>query len=121
MPVGQLHVFLGKMSTQVFCPILKLSYLLFLILSCLYILNIKPLLIISFANIFFPFIRLSFHFLGSFIMQKLVSLIRSHLFIFCFCFLCLRRQIQKNIAISKSILPMSSSWSFVVPVLQLGL
>ena len=34
----------------------------------------------------------------SFAAQKLLSLIRSHLFIFAFFYLCFRRQIKKNIA-----------------------
>ena len=61
----------------------------FLILSCmsLYILEIKPLSVASFADTFLPFHRLSFHlsfFMVSFAVQKLVNLIRSHLFIFVF-------------------------------------
>ena len=54
-------------------------------ISCLYILAIKPLLVTLFANIFFPFCRLSLRFLMvSFAVQKLVRLSRSHLFIFVF-------------------------------------
>ena len=60
----------------------------FLLLSCvswLYILEIKPLLVISFANIFSLSIgRLFILFMVSFSVQKLISLIRSHLFIFDF-------------------------------------
>ena len=67
-------------------------------MSCLYILDINPL---SFGHIickyFLPFSRLSFCFVDSFLgCQKLLSLIRSHLFIFAFIYF--RRQIQKNIA-----------------------
>ena len=54
-------------------------------MSCLYILEINPLLVASFANIFshsegylFILIRVSFA------VQKLLSFIRSHLFIFVF-------------------------------------
>ena len=53
---------------------------------CLYILEIKPFLVASFANIF-SFCRLSFQFyfsMVSFAREKLVSLIRSHLLIFVF-------------------------------------
>ena len=50
-------------------------------MSCLYILEIKPLFVALLANIFS-------HFVGclsvSFPAQKLVTLIRSHLFIFVF-------------------------------------
>ena len=54
-------------------------------MSCLYILEIKPLLVISFANIFSQSIDCLFIlFMVSFSVQKLVSLIRSHLFIFAF-------------------------------------
>ena len=51
--VSHLYIFFGKMSAQVFCPIFDFFACLFvLILSCLYILNINPSLIASFANIF---------------------------------------------------------------------
>ena len=54
-------------------------------ISCLYILEINPLSVVSFAIIFshsegFLFILL----IVSFAMQKLLSLIRSHLFTFAF-------------------------------------
>ena len=54
-------------------------------MSCLYILETKPLLVASFANIFSPLVaRLFVLFMVSFAVQKLVSLIRSYLFIFVF-------------------------------------
>ena len=54
-------------------------------MSCLYILEIKPLSVASFANIFSCSVGCLFTFLMvSFAVQKLVSLIRSHLFIFVF-------------------------------------
>ena len=54
-------------------------------MTCLYILEIKPLLVISFANIFSKSIGYLFLlFMDPFAVQKLVSLIRSHLFIFAF-------------------------------------
>ena len=54
-------------------------------MSCLYILKIKPLWVALFANIVFHFIRcLSFCLWFLFAMQKLLSLIRSHLFLFVF-------------------------------------
>ena len=60
----------------------------FLILSCrscLYILEINPLSVASFANIFFHSEGCLFVlFMVSFAVQKLLSFIRSHLFIFGF-------------------------------------
>ena len=63
-------------------------------MSCLYILEINPLSNDSFANIFSHSEGCLFVlFMVSFTVQKLLSLIRFHLF--CFCFLCLKRQVQK--------------------------
>ena len=60
----------------------------FLLLSCmsyLYILEINPLSVASFANIFSQSVGCLFVlFMVSFAVQKLLSLIRSHLFIFAF-------------------------------------
>ena len=54
-------------------------------MSCLYILEINRLSLASFANIFFHFKGcLFFLFMISFAVQKLLSLIRSHLLIFVF-------------------------------------
>ena len=54
-------------------------------MSCLYILDINPLLVTLFADIFSHSIGCLFILLMvSFAMQKLLSLIRSHLFIFAF-------------------------------------
>ena len=59
---------------------LILSYM-----SCLYILEINPLSVASFANIFSHSERCLFVLLMvSFAVQKLLSFIRSHLFIFVF-------------------------------------
>ena len=53
--------------------------------SCLYILEINPLSVVSFAAIFFHSEGYLFTLLiVSFIVQKVLSLIRSHLFIFVF-------------------------------------
>ena len=57
MPVGHLPVLFGKMSIQVFCMFLiKLfGFFFFFMLncmSCLYMLDINPLPVIPFANIF---------------------------------------------------------------------
>ena len=66
-------------------PHFLIGLFVFLVLSCLYILKINPLSVVSFATIFShpegcPFTLL----LVSFAVQKLLSLIRSHLFIFAF-------------------------------------
>ena len=66
----------------------SIVFFVFLLMSCmsyLYILEIKPLSVTSFANIFSRSIDgLFILFRVSFAVQKLVSLIRSHLFIFAF-------------------------------------
>ena len=57
-------------------------------MNCFYILEINPLLVASFANIFSHSVgRLFILFMVSFAVQKLLSLIRSHLFIFVFIFI----------------------------------
>ena len=54
-------------------------------MSCLHILEIKPLSVVLFANIFSQSVGCLFiFFMVSFAMQKLISLIRSYLFIFYF-------------------------------------
>ena len=59
-------------------------------MSCLYILEINLLLVASLANIFsHPVGCLFILFVVSFAVQKLLSLIRSHLFIFVFIFITL--------------------------------
>ena len=59
-------------------------------MSCFFILEIKPLLVTSFANIFFHSIGcLSILFMASSDAQKLLSLIRSHLFTCLFVYLLL--------------------------------
>ena len=71
MPVGHLCVLFGKMSTQVFCPFFnQVVFLILSCMSCLYILYINPSLDISFA-IFFPFCRLSFHFVDGFFFSNI--------------------------------------------------
>ena len=83
-------------------------------MSCFCILEMNPLSGSSFANIFsFSVDCLFTLFMVSFAVQKLLSLIRSHLLIF----LTLRGGSKKKILLqfmSKSILPMFSSKSFRV-------
>ena len=62
-----------------------LAFLLLSYISCLYILEIKPLSVASFETIFSHSVSCIFvFFLVSFAVQKLVSLVRSHWFIFAF-------------------------------------
>ena len=85
-------------------------------MSCLYILEINPLSVVSFA-IIFSHSGGSFHRVYSFFaVQKLLSLTRSHLFTFIFYFHYSRRWIIKDLAwtMSLSALPMFSSKSFMV-------
>ena len=92
----------------------------FLILSCmssLYILEINPLSVDSFANIF-PLSE-GCHFVlfvVSFALQKILSFIRSHLFIFVFISITLGGGSKKILLwfMAKSVLPMFSSKSFTL-------
>ena len=60
-----------------------LTFLLLSCISCLYILEMKPLSVASFETVFSHSVSCLFvFFLVSFAVQKLVSLIRSHWFIF---------------------------------------
>ena len=86
-------------------------------MSCLYILEINPLSVASFANIFSHFEGCLFVlFMVSFVVQKLLSLIKSHLFIFVFISVTLRGGSKKILLwfMSKSVFPMFSSKSFTV-------
>ena len=88
-----------------------------LTLSCLYILEINPLSVASFANIFSHSESCVFVlFMASFTMQKLFNLIRPYLFIFVFIFLTLGGWSKKILLqlMSKCVLPMFSSKSFIV-------
>ena len=86
------------MSSLVKCLFMSFAHFLiglfvFLILSCmscLYILEINPLSVASRPNIFSHSVDCLFiFFVVSFAVQKLLSLIRSHLFIFVFIFITL--------------------------------
>ena len=95
----------------------------FLVLSymiCLYTLEIKPLLDASFYKYFPPVCKLSFIlFMVSFVVQKFLSLIRSHLFIFVFISFALEdwsKQILLHF-MSENVLPMFSSKIFTVSCL----
>ena len=115
------NVYLGLL------PIFWIGLFVFVILSCmicLYILEINPLSIDSFANIFSHSEGCLFVlFMVSFVVQKLWSFIRSHLFIFVFISITLRDGSKKILLwfMSKSVHPMFSSKSFIVSGLNLGL
>ena len=86
-------------------------------MSCLYILKINPLSVVSFANIFSHSEGCLFVlFMASFAVQKLLSLIKSYLFIFVFISITLGSGSKKILLwfMSKSVFPMFSSKSFIV-------
>ena len=90
-------------------------------MSCLYILEINTLSVISFASIFFhsegcPFVL----FMVSFAVQRLLGLIRSRLFILVFIFVTLGGGSRKILLqfMSKSVLAVFSSRSFIVSSLS---
>ena len=82
-------------------------------MSCLYIVEVKPLSVTLFANIFSQSFVL---FMLSFPMQKLLSLIRSHVFIFTFISFALGDWPKKTLVrfMSENVLPVFSSRSFMV-------
>ena len=83
--VNHVNIFLKKMSIPVFIPVFDwVTFLIVPFMSCLFILDINSLVSHIFGKYFLPFFRLSFHFVVSFVLQKLLNLIRSHLFIFAF-------------------------------------
>ena len=92
----------------------------FLILSyksCLCVLEINPLSVASFANIFSHSVGcLVILFMVSFAVQMLLSLIRSYLFMFLFISITLGDGLKKILLqfMSKSVLPIFSSKSFTV-------
>ena len=66
-------------------------------MSCLYILNINHLLVISFGNISSHSIDFFCYVLGSLCCEKLLSLISSYLFVFAFISFALGGKPPKNI------------------------
>ena len=92
--------------------ILKSGYL-FLILSSLYILDIKYLIGYTVDKYLFPFDRKPFHFVDSFPRcAKLFSVVP--LLYFCLCFLAWGKRSEKILLRPMSVLPMFSSRSFMV-------
>ena len=99
----------------------------FLVLSCmncLYILEINPLSVVSFAIIFSHSEGCLFTlFLVFFAVQKLLSLVRSHLFAFVFISITLRRWVIEHLALiyvfeCSACFPLRVLWFWV---LNLGL
>ena len=66
-------------------------------MSCLYVLNVNPLSVVSFGNILFHSVGLFFSILlmVSIAVQKLLSLISYHLFIFAFISFALETNLRK--------------------------
>ena len=84
MFVIHLYIFFGEMSVQLF-GLFLIGLFIFLVLSCLHIFEINSLSVASFAIIFSHSEGCLYTLLiVSFIVQKVLSLIRSHLFIFSF-------------------------------------
>ena len=97
-----ISLIIREMSIQIFHPFFDWVVCFFDIelheLFALYILEINPLLVVSFASIFSHSVGCLFIlFMVSFAVQKLLSLIRSHLFIFV-CFHYSRKWIKKDLA-----------------------
>ena len=86
MFISHLYVFFGEVSVYVFFPHFDWAGSLVLsCMSCLYILEINPLLVVSFDIIFSHSEDCLFTLLIiSIVVQKFLSLIRSHLFTFVF-------------------------------------
>ena len=84
---GHLYFLFGEMSFQVFCPFLNQVICFFNVelRICLCSLDINPVLVLSFANIFsHPVGCLFILSMISFAVQKFLSLFRFHVFIFAF-------------------------------------
>ena len=96
----------------------RLSYFLLLsCMSCLCVLEIDPLLVALYTDIVSYSVDSFFVlFMVSFAVQKLLSFIRSHLFIFVFIFITLGGGSKKILLLFmwKSVLPMFFSKSFIV-------
>ena len=85
-------------------------------MSCLCILEIKPW-VASFETIFSYYVGCLFgFFMISFVVQELVSLIRSHCFIFVFISIALGDRSKKTFVqlMAENVLPLCSSVSFMV-------
>ena len=116
MPLEHLNVVFGEISRSTAHFLIGLFVLILRHMSCLYILETNPLSVTYFANIF-SHIELSFCFAyGLFAVQKLLSIIRSHLSIFGFISFILGDGSIKIFLqfMSKSVLPVFSSKCFII-------
>ena len=117
--VGHPACFLWRNVSLGLSPIFWLGCL-FLLLSCincLYILEINPLWVSSFANIFSLSIGYLFVLvIVSFAVQKIMSLVGSHLFISAFISTALGYWLKKTLLwfLSEKVLPVFSSRSFML-------
>ena len=114
MSLGPLYVFLGEVSVLVLCPFF--NWIVYLpgveSVSSLYILEIRPLSEVSLANMFSHTVgSLCTLVLFSLAMQKLLILMRSHLFILSFMSLALGDMSVRMLlrGMSEIFLPMFSS------------
>ena len=106
------NVYLGLLPIFWLIVYLILSYM-----SCLYILEMNPLLVASFANIFSHSVDCLFILsIVSFAVQELLSLIRSHLFVFSFISFALGDWSKKILLwfMSKCVMSMFSSRNVMV-------
>ena len=90
-------------------------------MSCLYILEIKPLLVASFANIFsYPVGSLFILFIVSSAVQKLVNSVRSYMLIFAFISIYLGEWPKKILVwfMSENVLSMLTSRSYMMSCLN---
>ena len=97
VPVGHLYVFFGEMCTQVFCPFFNwvVGFLLLTCISCLYILETKPLWVASFEIMFSHSVRYLLY--GFICCAKVFKFDWGPLVYFCFSFYRLGRLTQENI------------------------
>ena len=111
VPVGHLHFLFRQMCIQFFSVF---NWPDFLSVSYFYMLDINSLLVISFANIFPHSVGCLFILqIVSFAVQKLMSLVRSHLFIFAFISFTLGDRLKKYILLQsmpESLLPVSRNF-----------
>ena len=119
MPVGHLHLLFGKMSIQFFCPFFNQIVSFFDVKLYELFIYVGYLLLIGhiICKYLLPFSRLSFHFVSGFLCcAKFLSLIMSHLFIFAFVSFALGDGSKKILLqfMSKGVLPMFSSRSFII-------
>ena len=122
--ISHLYVFFGKIYLQVFCLIFnQLVHLMANCISCLYMADVNLLSVILSANNFSSSVAYPFLFsMVSFALQKLLGLIRPHLFIFAFISFALGdRTLKYCCNLCQSVLPMFFSRRFCFPVLNLSL